>query len=91
MGNNLSNLVVPDTSKDVISPQDAESLMFLGIFWASTLYACAMIFSTCALIDRWKGPYDRVRMSLGNVMAALLLSTAWPVVMGYLLFQPAEE
>ncbi|PNP82351.1 hypothetical protein FNYG_04540 [Fusarium nygamai] len=91
MGNNLSSTFVPDTSKVVLSPEDRHSDMFLGIFWASSLYACAMIFSTCALIDRWKGPYDRVRMSLGSVMGALLLSTAWPVVMAYLIFSPAEE
>ncbi|KAF5718627.1 hypothetical protein FMUND_5208 [Fusarium mundagurra] len=91
MGNNLSSTFVPDTSKDILSPQDRHSDMFLGIFWASSLYGCAMIFSTCALIDRWKGPYDRVRMSLGSVMGALLLSTAWPVVMAYLMFSPAEE
>ncbi|KAF4456400.1 hypothetical protein F53441_1470 [Fusarium austroafricanum] len=90
MGANLSSTFVPDTSGVVLSPEDRHSDMWLGIFWAASLYACAMIFSTCALIDRWKGPYDRVRMSGGNVLVALLLSTAWPVVMVYMILQPAD-
>ncbi|RFN50004.1 hypothetical protein FIE12Z_5742 [Fusarium flagelliforme] len=90
MGANLSSTFVPDLSGVVISPEDRHADMFLGIFWAASLYACAMIFSTCALIDRWKGPYDRVRTGGGSVLGALLLSTAWPVVMAYLIFSPAD-
>lgn len=90
MGANLSSTFVPDLSGVVISPEDRQADMFLGIFWAASLYACAMIFSTCALIDRWKGPYDRVRTTGGSVLGALLLSTAWPVVMAYLIFSPAD-
>ncbi|KAH7023859.1 hypothetical protein EDB80DRAFT_698795 [Ilyonectria destructans] len=85
MGSNLSTPVQFDTSGAVFSPEDRASGLKLIIFWVSTLYACAMIFSTCALVDRWKGPYDRIRTGAGSVMAALLLSTAWPVVMAYLL------
>ncbi|CAM1505182.1 Fc.00g108190.m01.CDS01 [Cosmosporella sp. VM-42] len=85
MGNNLSTFVVPDTSADVISPPDRANAIRLAVFWAGALYGCAMIFSTCALIDRWKGPYDRNRTGFGSVLAALLLSTAWPVVLAYLL------
>ncbi|KAH8738171.1 hypothetical protein BGZ61DRAFT_583144 [Ilyonectria robusta] len=85
MGNNLSTSVQFDTSGAVFSPEDRASGIKLIIFWVSTLYVCAMIFSTCALVDRWKGPYDRIRTGAGSVMAALLLSTAWPVVMAYLL------
>lgn len=85
MGNNLSTPVEFDTSGAVFSPEDRASGIKLIIFWVCTLYVCAMIFSTCALIDRWKGPYDRIRTGAGSVMAALLLSTAWPVVMAYLL------
>lgn len=84
MGNNLSSGFVPDTSGVVLSPEDRHSGIWLAIFWAASLYACAMIFSTCALIDRWKGPYDRIRTGPGSVMAAFLLSTCWPVVMSYL-------
>ncbi|KAJ3513667.1 hypothetical protein NM208_g15150 [Fusarium decemcellulare] len=85
MGNNLSSTFVPDTSGVVLSPEDRGSAIKLGIFWAASLYGCAMIFSTCALIDRWKGPYDRIRTTPGSVFGAVLLSTAWPVVMAYLI------
>ncbi|KAF4469195.1 hypothetical protein FALBO_3893 [Fusarium albosuccineum] len=85
MGNNLSSTFVPDTSGVVLSPEDRGSAIKLGIFWAVSLYGCAMIFSTCALIDRWKGPYDRIRTTPGSVFGAVLLSTAWPVVMAYLI------
>ncbi|CAF3470231.1 hypothetical protein SNK03_007862 [Fusarium graminearum] len=89
MGANLSSTFVPDLSGVVLSPQDKDSDIHLAVFWGATLYICAMIFSTCALIDRWKGPYDRIRTTGGSVIGALLLSTAWPVVMAYLMFNPA--
>ncbi|KAF4962142.1 hypothetical protein FSARC_9759 [Fusarium sarcochroum] len=88
MGNNLSSTIVPDTSGVVLSPEDRNSAIHLAVFWGASLYVCAMIFSTCALVDRWKGPYDRVRTTLGSVFAAILLSTAWPVVMAYLFMSP---
>ena len=90
MGVNLSTPYEPDISGVVISPEDATAMTILGIMWVLVLYVCAMIFSTCALIDRWKGPYDRVRTTGGSVIGALLLSTAWPVVMAYLIFSPAD-
>ncbi|KAM0199119.1 hypothetical protein ACHAPA_003721 [Fusarium lateritium] len=90
MGANLSSTFVPDLSGVVLSPQDRDADIHLAVFWAASLYACAMVFSTCALIDRWKGPYDRVRTTGGSVLGAMLLSTAWPVVMAYLLFSPAD-
>ncbi|PHH64737.1 hypothetical protein CDD81_3999 [Ophiocordyceps australis] len=86
MGNNLSSTFVPDTSKVVLSPQDATADIILAIIWVITLYICAMIFSTCTLIDRWKGPSDKIRVGGGGVFGALLLSTVWPVVMLYLVF-----
>merc|ERR1712000_520430 len=78
MGNNLSSTFVPDTSGVVLSPQDRGSAIKLGIFWAASLYGCAVIFSTCALVDRWKGPFDKNYVGFSSVMAALLLSTCWP-------------
>ncbi|CAJ0553387.1 Ff.00g118990.m01.CDS01 [Fusarium sp. VM40] len=90
MGANLSSTFVPDLSGVVLSPEDRNADIHLAVFWAASLYAIAMVFSTCALIDRWKGPYDRVRTTGGSVLGALLLSTAWPVVMAYLLFSPAD-
>ncbi|PHH78177.1 hypothetical protein CDD80_7262 [Ophiocordyceps camponoti-rufipedis] len=86
MGNNLSSTFVPDTSKDVLSPPDGFADVLLAIIWAAVFYACAMIFSTCKLIDRWMGPQDKKRVGPGGVLGAILLSTAWPVVMFYLIF-----
>ncbi|KAF7564034.1 hypothetical protein G7046_g119 [Stylonectria norvegica] len=85
MGNNLSSTVVPDTSADVLAPKDRANTIRMAVIWAGALYACAIIFSTCALVDRWKGPYDRVRTGPSSVLGAFLLSTAWPVVMVYLM------
>ncbi|KAM5351159.1 hypothetical protein ACJ41O_003882 [Fusarium nematophilum] len=90
MGNNLSSTFVPDTSGVVLSPEDRASGIKLAIFWIASLYGCAMIFSTCALVDRWKGPYDRIRTGPGSVFGALLLSTVWPVVMAYLIMSAGE-
>ncbi|KAH7329431.1 hypothetical protein B0I35DRAFT_474036 [Stachybotrys elegans] len=39
---------------------------------------------TCVLIDRWKGPHDKIRQGGGSVLVAFVLSAAWPVVMTYL-------
>ena len=86
MGNNLSSTFVPDTSKVVLSPTDRNADIIMAVIWILTLYACAIIFSTCTLVDRWKGPADKVRVGPGSVAAAALLSTAWPVVMLYLIF-----
>ncbi|KAL1868440.1 hypothetical protein VTK73DRAFT_3648 [Phialemonium thermophilum] len=44
MGQNLSDMNVVDTSKDVLSPTDRFADILLGIFWAGALYACGIIF-----------------------------------------------
>jgi hypothetical protein len=85
MGNNLSNPVLPDLSGVVLSPSDANADLILAGFWIGVPYVCAMIFSTCTLIDRWRGPHDKIRTGPSNVLAALILSAAWPVVMAYIL------
>lgn len=86
MGAALSSIFVPDTSKVVLSPADRASNMLLAITWVLVLYACAMIFSTCTFVDRWRGPTDKIRVGPGRVFGALLLPTAWPMVMLYLVF-----
>lgn len=86
MGNNLSSTFVPDTSKVVLSAPDAFADILLVVIWGLVLYACAMIFTTCTLIDRWKGPTDKIRVGGGSVLVAIILSSMWPVVMAYLVF-----
>ncbi|KAF4511506.1 hypothetical protein G6O67_003294 [Ophiocordyceps sinensis] len=85
MGANLSSTFVPDTSKVVLSPSDQFSDILVGIIWALVLYTCAMIWSTCFLVDRWKGPTDKNHVGTASVVGAVLLSTAWPVVMLYFM------
>lgn len=85
MGNNLSSTLVPDTSKVVLSPTDRFADIVLVVVWGCAIYSFAMIFTTCALIDRWKGPADKIRVGGGSVVLALLLSTAWPLVMAYII------
>ncbi|POR37007.1 Uncharacterized protein TPAR_02797 [Tolypocladium paradoxum] len=62
MGGNLSSTFVPDTSGVVLSEADRDANITMVIIWLLVLYALAMIFSTCALIDRWKGPTDKIRV-----------------------------
>jgi hypothetical protein len=61
----------------------AGDILVLGL-WGGVIYAIAMVWTTCALIDRWRGPYDKIRTGKGSVMAALVLSALWPVVLVYL-------
>lgn len=86
MGAGLSSTDYADTSKIVLSEQDRTADIIMAVVWVLVLYACAIIFSTCALIDRWKGPTDKIRVGGGSVVAAAVLSTAWPVVLLYLMF-----
>ncbi|KAI9166556.1 hypothetical protein HJFPF1_02665 [Paramyrothecium foliicola] len=85
MGANLSTFVIPDMSAVVLSAPDATADLILVGMWAGVLYMCAMIFSTCALIDRWRGPLDKIQTEPSNVLAAFILSTAWPLVMLYIM------
>ena len=85
MGANLSSTFEPDLSKVVLSPQDRfANILLLGL-WGGAIYAMAMIWTTCQLIDRWKGPTDRIRVGASSAFGALVLSAMWPVVLLYLL------
>jgi hypothetical protein len=85
MGQNLSSKIVVDTSPDVISPQDGFNTKQMFLLWAASFYAVAMIWSTTALVDRWRGPQGNRGVSFASVIAAIILSTAWPVVFLYLI------
>ncbi|KEY67662.1 hypothetical protein S40285_04766 [Stachybotrys chlorohalonatus IBT 40285] len=82
MGQNLSSTFVPDTSGVVLSPQDATADFILLGVWLGVLYVCAMIFSTCFLIDRWG---DKSQTGGGSVLAAFMVSLAWPAVLAYMM------
>lgn len=85
MGANLSSTFEPDLSGVVIAPYDRASSIMLAAIWGMTFYACAMIWTTCALIDRWRGPFDKIRTGKSSIAAAAILSTMWPVVLAYLM------
>ncbi|KAH0490681.1 hypothetical protein TgHK011_002138 [Trichoderma gracile] len=84
MGNNLSSTFEPDLSKVVLSPTDRHADIILGVTWLLVIYALVMVWTTCALVDRWKGPQDRIRVGGGRVMMAAVMSAAWPAVVVYL-------
>ena len=84
MGNNLSSTVRPDTSGVVLAPVDRDADIIVGAIWGASAYTVMVLWSTCTLIDRWRGPFDKYRTGLSNVFAALLLSLAWPAVLVYL-------
>ncbi|EPE10831.1 hypothetical protein F503_05926 [Ophiostoma piceae UAMH 11346] len=71
----------PDTSADVISPQDALGELILAVAWAGTFYAIGMIFTTVQIIDRWRGPRDDNPTGFFSVLAALFLAIPWPAVL----------
>ncbi|KAH6606888.1 hypothetical protein Trco_006041 [Trichoderma cornu-damae] len=77
MGANLSSTFQPDLSKVVLSPEDRHSDIILGITWLLVIYAMIMVWTTCALVDRWKGPQDRIRVGGGRVLMALVIIDWW--------------
>lgn len=86
MGQNLSSKVVVDTTPDVISPEDAFNTRNMFLLWVLAAYGIAMIWATTALVDRWRGPMGKRSVGFASVIAAIVLSTAWPVVFAYLMF-----
>ncbi|KAL6884964.1 hypothetical protein HDV57DRAFT_515963 [Trichoderma longibrachiatum] len=66
MGNNLSSTFEPDLSKVALSPSDRGADIILGVIWLLVIYALVMVWTTCALVDRWKGPQDRIRVGGGR-------------------------
>jgi hypothetical protein len=86
MGQNLSSKIVPDTSQDVISPGDAFNTRNMALLWLLAAYAIAMIWSTTLLVDRWRGPTGNRKLGFSSAVAAVVMSTAWPVVFVYLMF-----
>jgi hypothetical protein len=85
MGANLSSKISVDTSEDVIGPGDAFNTRNMALLWLLAIYGIAMIWSTVSLVDRWRGPEGKRKTGFASVLAAVLLSFAWPVVFLYLL------
>lgn len=64
-----------------ISPSDHLAITIVGIAWASTAYVLGMIWTSLALIDRWRGTHGEGNINFISVIAALILAAAWPIVL----------
>lgn len=84
MGANLSSQEVVDTSADVIILGDSRSELYLLFFTAGSVYAMGMILGTVQLVDHWRGPVGDRSVGLPGVLAAILLSVGWPLILFYL-------
>ncbi|CAN8097835.1 unnamed protein product [Discula destructiva] len=78
-------LAIDDTISNpaglAVGPEDALAAEILGLLWLGTLYVFGMIWTTLALIDRWRGPHGDGEINFLAVMAAILLAIPWPVVL----------
>ncbi|KAF8847343.1 hypothetical protein BDZ45DRAFT_607609 [Acephala macrosclerotiorum] len=93
MGQNLSSnysKTIVDTAQDVITPPYIRNGKILALLWLGSAYAMAMIWSTTLLYDRWVGPQGRRAVGFRGVLAAILLSSAWPAVLLYLVTTRTE-
>lgn len=63
------------------APSDQLSITILGVAWLGSFYAIGMIWTTLALIDRWRGPHGEGEITFFSVLAAIILSAAWPGVL----------
>ena len=89
MGANLSSKIWPNTSQDVIGSGNAFNDRNLGLLWLGSLYGMAMIWCTVTLVDHWQGPQRGQKTSFALLLAAMLMSTVWPIVILYLLYKRA--
>jgi hypothetical protein len=87
MGANLSSAIIThvDTSLDVISPQDAFNTRNMALLWLGAFQGIMMILATTLLADRWRGPQGTSKVGFVSVVAALVLSAAWPVIFLYMM------
>lgn len=64
-----------------VSAQDALADTILGLLWVGVVYIFGMIWTTLALIDRWRGPHGNGEINFLAVIAAVLLAVPWPAVL----------
>jgi len=88
MGANLSSLewknrdpVGNGIPPDVVDKFDRYNDFVLLALWGGSLYIIAMIFTTCQLIDRWRGPRDEGSVNFFSVLGAFIMATLWPAVL----------
>lgn len=70
-----------------VSPQDRLADWILGLIWLCVFYVMGMIWTSLALIDRWRGPHGDGKINFVSVLSALGLASAWPVVLVCRMFR----
>ena len=93
MGQNLSTSEpFADTSGVVLSPNDRNADIILGITWACSIYGIGVIFAAVKLLERWSGEHSSGggekgggAIGLASVVGAFLCGSAWPLVLVYLM------
>jgi len=85
MGANLSvEEPFADTSGVVWAPQDQLNYIIMAIIWGCALYGLGMIWCAVQLLSRWSGRHGERGVNIFSILAAFLLSTAWPPILLYL-------
>lgn len=64
-----------------VSPEDGRTDIILGLIWLGTIYVIGIIWTSLALIDRWRGPHGDGNINFFSVFSALGLGAAWPIVL----------
>lgn len=84
MGQNLSlEEEFADTSGVVWAPEDRANTVLLGVIWLCSAYGVGMVWCAVGLLRRWAGRDGEKGAGLASLLAALLLSSGWPVVVLY--------
>lgn len=71
----------PNAAALAMSAADSLADMILGLLWVGVLYVFGMIWTTLALIDRWRGPHGDGEINFLAVIAAFMLAVPWPAVL----------
>lgn len=72
---------IPNPAAMAVGAGDALADSILGFLWLGVVYVFGMIWTTLALIDRWRGPHGDGEINFLAVVAAFLLALPWPVVL----------
>lgn len=64
-----------------VGAEDALANTILGFLWLAVVYVFGMIWTTLALIDRWRGPHGDGEINFLAVVAAFVLAVPWPAVL----------
>lgn len=75
------DMSTPNAAALAMSAQDQLADTILGLLWVGVVYVFGMIWTTLALIDRWRGPHGDGEINFLAVIAAVMLAIPWPAVL----------